>query len=161
MARYLIAFETDGDSDTLRVIADLQAKGFSPTVKVIEDVQPPVKSRKLPLKRPPVSKDESAEGPSRDERWAAFLALVGTDQKLAVLRIIKTAGDKGITSVQGATVVGEKPNWFTGVFNGGIQRNIVKAGFEIGDVVAMNQTSAGWVYSPGPELKARSLPTAP
>jgi hypothetical protein len=75
--------------------------------------------------------------------------------------LIKTGPPNGLSARMIADQFEQKPNWFTGVLNGGIQRNVKSAGFQLEDVVVITRYRGMITYAPGPELKRRELESLP
>jgi hypothetical protein len=154
--RYVITVATDDGARIAQSLAYLQSIGLSPRVEVVSD------SRIVSKMSGMLTYDDVLAALGMTEiqlakRWDAFVKLLGSGQKLTVLERILEAGDDGITSIEIAKEEGQEPNWFTGVFNGGVQRNIRKAGFEIEYVVDIRNTPSGRVYAPGPLLRTMGL----
>lgn len=59
----------------------------------------------------------------RDEAWKKLLSALKPNPK-KVLQLIKNGATNGLSAKMIAVQFVQEPNWFTGVLNGGIQRNI-------------------------------------
>jgi hypothetical protein len=92
----------------------------------------------------------------RDAAWKKLLSVLKPNPK-KVLQLIKDGATRGLSAEMIAVQFGEDPNWFTGVFNGGIQRNIKAAGFQLEEVVVIHRSQGTVMYFPGPELQRREL----
>lgn len=157
MARFIVQFETEDLQSLVKAIKLLQGNGFDPSVQEFAAGTNPPQG---PVVRTPVTRTRQPVtgtiGFDRNSAWKTFLSLVKENPK-KVLQLIKDAGQNGLTAEMIAEQFDEQPNWFTGVLNGGIQRNIKAAGFQLEDVVIIDRSKGTVMYSPGPELRSREV----
>jgi hypothetical protein len=156
MPRFRVIIDTDDALALPSAMAFLQGMGFSP--KIYEQVEEPQEKPAVPVRQPATSHRQPVAEPvafDRDAAWQTFLALAKDNPK-KVLQLIKDAPN-GLSAELIAEQFGEQPNWFTGVLNGGIQRNIKTAGFKLEDVLNINRSGGTVLYFPGPELKRREV----
>jgi len=144
MTRFLVQFETEDDQALIKALVFLQENGFNPTLQAVADEPKPV------ARIPVVARLD------RDTAWMKLLSALKPNPK-KVLQFIKTGPPNGLSARMIADQFKQKPNWFTGVLNGGIQRNVKSAGFQLEDVVVITQYRGMITYAPGPELKRREL----
>ena len=154
MVGFQVKFETNDVAILGRSIIQLQALGLSPLVYEIPDkpAESPKVSRSRPA--PPPASDQDEFSP--DTAWTKLTDSMKANPRL-VLRLIKEKGASGLSADQIADLAGKLPNWFTGVLNGGLQRNIKGVGFKVEDVIVIKPTATGNLYFPGTELQRRSL----
>jgi hypothetical protein len=156
MAKFVVQFETENLQALVGAIVFLQGRGFDPRVhEFAEGTNPPGE----PVVRTPVTKTRqpvNSINVDRDEAWTKLLSALKPNPK-KVLQLIKDGAQSGLSAEMIATQFAQEPNWFTGVFNGGIQRNIKAAGFKTEDVVVIDRSSGTILYFPGPELKRREV----
>ncbi len=154
MDRYRVVFEVNANELGPEVFAFLSARKIFPCVTLLPkalEVEPQLDAggKASPKTLP-------------GGGWEAFVRLANENQ-LLLLRVIKEHGANGLTSTQVSDLAGmsaKGPNWFTGVFNGGVQKNVKKAGLDLNDVVQMEESSVGLLYRPGRLLLTNELPPA-
>ncbi len=131
----------------LEIVGLAQARGLTAQVQV--DPVSPAGVVRTDHVRPKVA-TRTAPGD-----WSQLLNLINEAQ-LSVLRLVKNR--PGITVRQIAKELGVKPNQVTGVVNGGLQKNLPRAGFEVSEVLEIRQEAGEATYHPGPALLSNSLP---
>jgi len=155
MSRFVVQIETEDVQSLVKAIKLLQGNGFDPSVHEFADgtkpnVEPVVRAPVV-VARQPVNEDLD-----RDKAWKRLLSALKPNPK-KVLQLIKDGAANGLSAERIAVQFGEEPNWFTGVLNGGIQRNIKAAGFQLEDVIVIDRSQGTVMYFPGPELKRREV----
>lgn len=164
MARFRVQFETDNLQALPAAIAYLQSIGFDPRVfdakaeqeHVARAVQKMIRQPVTGTRQPVTARQPVTSPGDRDAAWEKLLSLLKDNPK-AVLRLVKDSPN-GISTEAIALQLNKKTNWFTGVLNGGIQRNVRAAGFELDDVVVIDRSKSTILYFPGRELKRREVP---
>jgi len=108
----------------------------------------------------PVSHKRAASSTANlNAEWAAFLGLVkDKEQQCRVLEIIKNHRE-GVTGRQIADSLNlDKTIEATGIINGGILKNVVKAGFSEASVIRYQRVDGEMTYFPGPILEEKEIP---
>lgn len=152
MTKYLLTFEAT--TEQLAIVALLQSKGFSPLVKVLEEMVLPEPTR---TSEPRNALIKISPPKTPEERWQGLLKSVGSSSKAIVLGLI-AKHPKGISTEGAAEILEWEVKTFIGVLNGGLRRNIKSAGYAFGDLILMKPDFKGVnTFYPGPILVEHTL----
>jgi hypothetical protein len=157
MARFVVQFETEDVQSLVKAIKLLQGNGFDPSVHEFADGAKPNQNPEPVVRAPVVATRQPVNAKlDRDEAWKKLHSALKPNPK-KVLQLIKEGASNGLSAELIAEQFGEAPNWFTGVLNGGIQRNIKAAGFQLEDVIVIDRSQGTVMYFPGKELSRREV----
>lgn len=156
MARFRLSVEFDDARHYLfPVVAILQNMGLTPKVEALAGPGAPSAPSEQTGPSPQITNAPVTKPAGDRDPWGALMALCNENQ-LRTLELVKRTPE-GITSHEMAKAMGVDVTKVNGYVNGGLLRNIPKAGLDIGDVLVISKGKSS-TYRPGKLLLTKSIP---